>query len=728
MAKLQPIQTNFSAGEFSPELEGRVDLEKFNNSAKLLRNVVVMKQGGATIRPPLQFMAQTAGGAAGTVRPVPFIFSRSVAYMLEFGSTSMRVWKERALVESSPGVPYVLATSINAAHLDAMDYASSGDTMVIVHDEFAPKRLRRFADDTWVIDDVPFAPMAMYERGERPGTTVTISNVAVGAGRTITATAAAFLASDVGRTVEYAAGVALITAFTDTTHVTATVTQAFLTVGAFAGEWTITGTPMTTLTPSAKDPVGATITMTLGAAGWRAGDVGSHVDVNGGLVRITQFTSTTVVSGVIIRELISATAAQAEFWVLNAPAWNDIDGYPTTVTFHQQRMWLGATRKFPQSVWGSKSGLSFDFTPGTADDDAVYKTAASDDSSPLLYLVSANRSLIMLGYGNEFEGIGGVEKPITQTNMQINPGSDWGSELVRPQKIGKELLFAERGGTSLRVMYPQQVDGYDSSDLSIYSQHLLTAGLKSVSYERKPNSVLWAVMQDGTFGAFTYSREDSMAAWCSATTDGEVEWVATIPDGAEDVTYATVLRTIDGVEQRNIEMFNWGAENGKFDSRGEQTDSPAKATWDGLDHLEAKVVGVVADGVYVGTFTVSGGEIELPRTALAISYGIPYEARITVRAPEVGTGTGTSQGQAQSTNRIWLRLLNTIGMRVNGKTLEFRRLGAGVLDAPVQPFTGLKDVADYGWDNGSSDIELIQDQGAPWTVLAVIRNFTTNAG
>lgn len=728
MPKLQTINTNFSAGEFSPELEGRVDLEKFNNSAKLLRNVVVMKQGGATIRPPLDFLAETHAGAAGTVRPIPFVFSRSTAYMLEFGSLSMRVWKQKVLVESSPGVPYVLATAINVAYLDTIDYASSGDTMILVHDQFAPKRLRRFADATWVIDDVPFAPGAMYERGERPGTTVTISNVAVGAGRTITATAAAFLVSDVGRTVEYATGVALITAFTDTTHVTATVTQAFLTVGAFAGEWTITGTPQTALTPSAAGPVGTTITMTLAANGWRATDFGNHIEVNGGLVEITLYTSALVVSGVIRRELANATAAPADAWVMKAPAWNAIDGYPTTVTFHQQRLWFGATRKFPQTVWGSRSGLSFDFTPGTADDDAVYKTAASDDSSQLLYLISSNKSLLMLGYGSEFDGIGGVEKPITQTNMQINPESDWGSELVRPQKIGKEVLHAERGGTSLRVLFPQQVDGYDSSDLSIYSQHILAPGLKCISYERKPNSVLWAVMQDGTFGAFTYSREQSQAAWCSATTDGEVEWVATIPDGANDVTYATVLRTIDGVEQRNVETLNWSAGNGKFDSGGAQSDSPAKATWDGLDHLEAKTIAVTADGIYMGTFTVAGGEITLPRTALAIRYGIPYEAKIIVRAPEVGTGTGTSQGQAQSTNRIWLRLLNTIGMKCQGKTMEFRRFGASVLDAAVQPYTGLKDVTDYGWENGESDIELVQDQGAPWTVLAVIRSFTTNAG
>lgn len=726
MPKLQPVQTNFSAGEFAPELEGRSDIEKYNNSGKLLRNVVVMRQGGVTIRPPFDFLAVTAAGVAGNVRPVPFIFSRTDAYMLEMGGI-MRVWRDRELVESSPGVPFTLTTGFLSDQVEELDYASKADTMILVHGDFAPKRLRRFADASWVLDDVPFAPAAMYEAGERPLTSVTISATTVGPGRTITATAPAFLATDVGRTVEYAAGIALITAFTSTTVVTATVTQAFTAVGAFAGEWTITGSPETTCTPSAAIPVGGACSLTLGGNGWRATDVGSHVQINGGLVRITQFTSVTVVQGVIVRELTGTTAAPAGAWALLHPAWNAIDGYPTTVCFHQQRLWLGGTRRFPQTVWGSCPGLSFDFTPGTSDDDAVYKTADADDGSPLQWLVGT-KSLIMLGYGAEFEGKGGIEKPITQTNMQINAESEWGADHVRPQTIGKEILYAERGATTMRALFPQQVDGYDSQDVSIYSSHLLEPGLRSISYERKPNSVLWATMQDGTLAAFSYNREQNLMAWTSQQTDGLVEFVATIPEGPLDVTYATVLRTINGVQKRNFELLNWSAGNGKFDSGGEQSDTPAKATWTVGPSLEAKTIGVVADGIYMGTFLVTGGNITLPRTALTIRYGIPYEARVRVRAPEVGTGTGTSQGQAMSTNRIWVRLLRTIGLKVQNITIEFRKLGESVLDAPVDPFTGLKDVTDLGWYDGESDIDLVQDQGAPWTVLAVVRNFTVNAG
>jgi hypothetical protein len=726
MPRVQVLTTNFSAGEFSPELEGRADLEKYNSSAPLLRNVVVMKQGGVTIRPPMRFKA-VVHSTPGNVRPVPFVFSRTDAYMLEMGFT-MRVWRDRELVEASPGVPYTLTTGLLSDQIAEMDYASSGDTMVIVHPDIAPKRLRRFADNQWVFDSVPFAPSPMYEAGERPTTTVTLSLGTVGTGRTATSTSPAFLASDVGRTLTFNTGTAVITAWSSTTVVTVDITQAFSNTVAFTTEWTIGASPQTTCTPSAATPVGGAVNLTLSAAGWRSTDVGSHVDINGGLVRITGFTSTTILAGVIVRELDGTTAAPADAWVLLHPAWNAIDGYPTTVSFYQQRLWFGGTARFPQTVWGSRPGLSFDFTPGSGDDDAVYKTAEADDSSPLQWLVGT-KSLIMLGYGAEFEGKGGIEKPATQSNMQINVESEWGTDNVRPQTIGKEILFAERGGTTLRALFPQDVDGYESTDVSVFSQHLLASGLKSISYERKPNNVLWAAMNDGTFAAFSYDRKDqAMTAWCSASTDGLVEWFATVPEGVNDVTYATVVRTIDGVETRNFEIMDWSVGNGKYDSMASQTDSPAKATWDGASHLEGKTIAVVADDVYMGTFTVTGGEFTLPRTALAVSYGIPYTAEILMRSPEVGTGTGTSQGQAQSTNKIWVRMLNSLGLKVNDKVVPFRSLGAGVLDEPVPLFTGLKEVTNYGWGNGESPVRLTQDQGAPWTVLAVVRSVTVNSG
>lgn len=39
--------------------------------------------------------------------------------------------------------------------------------------------------------------------------------------------------------------------------------------------------------------------MTLGLAGWRTNDIGKFVKINGGLLEVSAYTSSTVVSGII---------------------------------------------------------------------------------------------------------------------------------------------------------------------------------------------------------------------------------------------------------------------------------------------------------------------------------------------------------------------------------------------------------------------------------------------
>ncbi len=736
--KLQVITTNLTAGEFTPLLAGRVDIEKHNSSAKKLENVVVLKQGGATIRPPLAYQVETKVSTDAS-RLIGFVYSRTDAYQLEFGNLYIRVRKATGVVvESAPSVPYEIVTPYTSAQLFDIDFSQGADTMILTHPDHYPRRLRRFADDRWVLDQVPFLPEPVSEVGQQSAVTMTISLGTVGAGRTITASAPTFMASDVGRVIEWGGGSATITAFGTAVSVTATVTTEFFDlVGSPATPmWTLLGSPLTANTPSAATPIGAAITMTLAADGWRATDVGGMVEINGGLVRITGITSPLIADGVIIRELSSAVASPQDAWALLLPVWNPYRGYPKTCAFYQQRLWFANTFTYPQSIWGSRSGLYFDYTPGTDDDSAVYKTSAvTDDVNPLQFLCGAG-SLIMLGYSAEVEGKGGIEKPITQTNMQINAQSEWGADNIRPATVGKEIIFVERGGTAVRAIFPQQVDGYDSTDVSVFSEHMMRDGIKAISFERKPNSVVWVCTNSGALLAFTYNREQNTIAWASGFTDGVVESISTVPTADADATDVIVRREVGaGVTKRYVERLDWGVNDqtriGFYDCRIEQTYGVATAVCAGFIQLVGRTVGVMADGVYIGEYIVSGlGTITIPRPALHLVAGLPYIARIVLRAPEVGTGTGTSDGQTKSTNKIQIRLHESVGMLVNGAQVAFRHLDTPfTLNAPPVPFTGLKDVTEIGWDQDEgADVELAQTQGLPWTVLSVIWTMSVNPG
>jgi hypothetical protein len=156
--------------------------------------------------------------------------------------------------------------------------------------------------------------------------------------------------------------------------------------------------------------------------------------------------------------------------------------------------------------------------------------------------------------------------------------------------------------------------------------------------------------------------------------------------------------------------------------------SGASATvWAVGSHLEGKQVNVLANGVVRGLHTVTVGNITLTRAATSISFGLPYSAIVRIRPQEVGTGTGTAQAQATRTNKVWAYLLETIGCKINGSNIPFRRLDRPELNLPVEPFTGFKELSDIGWDDGDTPIEISSDQPYPFTLLFLVRSVTVNA-
>lgn len=80
----QPIiQASFNAGEWTPALNARVDMQRYHSAAALLRNFFVDYRGGATTRPGSKYIIQTISGT-NTVRLIPFQASLTVSYILVF--------------------------------------------------------------------------------------------------------------------------------------------------------------------------------------------------------------------------------------------------------------------------------------------------------------------------------------------------------------------------------------------------------------------------------------------------------------------------------------------------------------------------------------------------------------------------------------------------------------------------------------------------------------------
>lgn len=107
------IKTNFTAGEVSPRLMGRVDIARYANGAKIIENAVVVVQGGVVRRPGTRFAAATKYGDKKS-RLIPYVFNRSQAYMLEFGDGYMRIYQNGKQLVNGDNTPYEIASPYTA--------------------------------------------------------------------------------------------------------------------------------------------------------------------------------------------------------------------------------------------------------------------------------------------------------------------------------------------------------------------------------------------------------------------------------------------------------------------------------------------------------------------------------------------------------------------------------------------------------------------------------------
>ena len=190
-----------------------------------------------------------------------------------------------------------------------INYVQGADTMFLAHPDIAIHRLRRVNDDEWKLAEVPFIVKPYDEMGEYPEAALTLSDYQETVStKTATATlenttSFSQLTADNGRTISCGTGIAEITAITNASAVKVRIITSFKDNKLAAKSWHLEGTPLTNIKPTngteGQSPekeimIGDTVTLTLGAAGFRASDKGKYIKFNKGLYEITTINSATV--------------------------------------------------------------------------------------------------------------------------------------------------------------------------------------------------------------------------------------------------------------------------------------------------------------------------------------------------------------------------------------------------------------------------------------------------
>jgi hypothetical protein len=751
MPKVSPIQTNFSSGELSPYMYGAVDIERYRQGLATCKNFIPVIQGGLTRRPGTKFIGETKT-AADKVRLIPFEFSTTQAYILEFGNNYIRFFTDGGQVESSPGVPYEVATTYTTAQLFEISFTQSADVLYLAHPSHKPKKLSRIAATNWDLEDIDFVDGPYLPTNS---TVATLEYFLSGSTQQ--------LRSGTSRTVSAIAdnGSGAIRVTTSTAHGYTTGMKVVI-QGTGAAEITDTWSwEITVVSTNQFDLVGSTFveaaftSLTAYPAVFEATDAGRMVRIKAGAtwmsIKIASVGSARAASMEAIPDISTATATTS--WRLGV--WGATTGYPAAVCFHEDRLAFGGCTSFPQRVDFSCSGDYENFAPsdsaGTVTaSNAVGVTFASSDVNVIRWMVSDEKGLAVGTVGGEFIVKSASSEALSATSITAKRTSSYGSAYLQPVHVGKATLFIQRAGRKLREFnYFYDADGFRAADLTQLSEHITQGGITQLTFQKEPQPIVWGVRGDGKFVGMTYERDlDTLrVGWhiheLGGTSDADdthavVESVAVIPssDGTRDELWLSVKRYVNGAVKRTVETLTplfedtMDQEDAFFVDCGLTYDGAPATVISGLDHLEGETVQVLADGAVHPDCVVTGGSITLNDSASVVQVGYSYNSDAKALRIDAGSADGTSIGKTRRIHGVGFMLHRTLGLKVgssfsNLTRITFRTSADNLSQAPAL-FSGIiYENVDFDYDTENT-VCWRQDQPLPMMVLALFPQMVTN--
>lgn len=742
MATTANISWNtFNAGELSPLIDGRTDQDKYFAGAKTMLNMLPLVQGPARRRGGGRYIATTKSNGRAWLRR--FRFSTSQSYMLEFGNTYLRFFVNRGQLLSA-GVPYEISTPWASADLItvnntfALRTAQLDDVMWIANANgtIAPYKLTRLGATNWTLAVVPFAngPFNNVD----PTNTITVqASAATGAGITLTASSAIFLAQHVGTSFYMETkDPSKVKPWEPAKSVTSGDIRRYEGNVYQATNTATTGTnpPVHLRGDGIDGDGGVTWTYLHSTVGWA-----KITAIGGG--------GTTATATVVSRlpdEVVSTTTTRWAHSVFNSTA-----GWPTGVTFFRGRLVYCKGRSLFMSVVGDFDNFSKFDGPDVTKETALNLPIASDGIDALRWVADSGKALLAGASAAELA----VAEQTTQNvfaadNAQAQRQTEYGSQLLAPVRVGDAVLFLQRGGKVLReIKYSFEIDRYKADDLSVLSPHVIEAGIIDMDFAQQPNAILACVLADGKMGVLTYNRERgvvALAPWqIGGKTDATptfafVESVGAMPspnEKSDDIWYIA-QRKINGSTVRYVEyvederLAETGIENGFFLDAGITYSGAAATTITGLGHLEGETVQVLADGTPHADCVVASGQITLTRAATKVHIGYNSRSILQTMRPEAGVRDGSGQTRRRSVAQIILRLDKTLGGKV-GPSLD--KLDALPYLSPAlnvgtanSLFTGDKQITSPAKFETDGWIYVVQDQPLPMTVVSIYARMQVN--
>ena len=693
MPRVRVPLNNFQFGEVSPSLTSRTDTKVYTNAAEQVRNFFIRSEGGLKKRTGTKRIANFGSNPAFTalaslrqsVRIEPFIFSDDEKYIIAFSNTRIEIFQispsdgSVSSIQSLTSQSWLVNTT-SAPYLEEITFAQQGDLMFICHNTFQTRILERTGLTTFTISTFNFDSsrdgndiFQPYFSFQSLGTTISVNNTS-GSGRTATTSTDYFVSDHVGTDLLIGETRCRITGVTDARNATVTINGTLRqqleidSIEVFEGSGTVR------ITKALHGlATGASVTFE------RAGAVGGIANSNiNGARTITavpdentfEFTaggSATATSSAIGggSPRIVTGAATTEF---SEQSYSALRGYPAAVTFHQNRLWFGGTLAQPDGIWGSKSGLFFNFDIGDAqDNDALDLTANVGEIFSIRHLVS-NRDLQIFTTGAELFIPTVQGKPVTPANAQIRRQTPFGSSFVKPTVFDGATLFIQKTGSALReFLFTDAEAAYTSVAVSGLAPHLILDPVQMTSIKgalNRSESYAFLINNDGTIAVFYSVRGDQKAGWALWNTQGTWHSICSVH---ERLFVVAARDDGSGTTKYFLEEFQ---DDMPMDFCDSFTGSASVFTGLATSHFANDAVVKATNGNdYLGEFTISGGQIDASTVKSGITQayiGYAFTPSLKTLPIDAAVQGGPLTGEPRQIPKVILDLFETTAVSVSG--------------------------------------------------------------
>lgn len=615
MPKIAQIQDSFTGGEFSPSVQGRKTFDKYSSALRRQENYQTGDKGQLVRRMGLRSVASTKNDGEAIL--VPFVFNTDQTYVLEFGDSYIRFYKEEDQLESS-GSPYEISSPYTTSEFDLLWYHQINDVVYITHPDITTRKLSRTGDTAWALTEVNFID-GPYLPKNTTETTITITGSSPNF--TLTASAVTGINNDAGFASPGDVG-RLIRVEDDSgteykVYKITSVTSTTVVVGTLQYE------------SDSASISGAKEFWRLGAFCPRLG-YASHCVVHDSRLFLL---GNSRIHGSIINDLENFSPTDIDDFteVLDESAINRPlnDQNPIRWCFDGPTLQIGTSS-------------------------TEYQLKPASISSPL---TPTNNTA-----ERQNTNVGGANiKP-------VNAGSTIFVQRSKRKVHDFSYSIADESFISRNISILSDHILKDGN------------GVKGLAYCREPNSIFYGYTEAGTWFAGTYIRDQQMVNMYKFPLEQGLKIISLTsipsPDGSHDQLWAIVEYVADGNTIRRVcfmeEDFypSSATDKSRFHFMDLMTTltGHTSTTVTGADYLEGMEVAVVVDGVAQGNKTVASGEFELDFVdaddGSTVHYGIPYFPVIELLSQEGGNPFGTAHGKKRKIEHIGFNMLHSIGISV----------------------------------------------------------------